>query len=360
VSRVEPIARWTSALAAAIALAVPTASPALAEALVVVRKSADAVDIVEPGSGATLMTVPVGHVPHEVAVSPDGKHALVTNYGTEQRPGHTVTVLDLEQPRVVAEIDLGRHTRPHGVAWYAPDRVAVTAEGSGELLLIDPSRRAVVTEIATEQATSHMVVVTRDPARAFVANIGSGSTTVIDLAAMRKLRDLDTGAESEGIAVSPDGAAVWVAARAAGRISIVDARTLDISARIDVPGVPIRIAFEDDGSAALVTCAGSSEVVAIDAASRSIVGRRRIDVPQSDAAKTRPYAQFARGGAMPVGLAIQGRSVYIAATMGDAIVQLALPSLETVRVIKVAGEPDGLGRTSLLPKYECHACEKPE
>src|SRR6478735_4080974 len=106
-SRVAPISRWTSALAVAIALAVPTASRALAETLIVVRKSADAVDIVEPGSGATLMTVPVGRVPHEVAVSPDGKHALVTNYGTEQRPGHTVSVLDLEQPRVVAEIDLG-------------------------------------------------------------------------------------------------------------------------------------------------------------------------------------------------------------------------------------------------------------
>ena len=63
----------------------------------------------------------------------------------------------------------------------APDRVAVTTEGSRHLLILDPGARRIVAEIPTDQSVSHMVVVTRDGARAFVTNIDSGTTTVIDV-----------------------------------------------------------------------------------------------------------------------------------------------------------------------------------
>ena len=46
--------------------------------------------------------------------------------------------------------------------------------------------------------------------RAFVANIGSGSVTVIDLERGTKLADLATGDGAEGIAITPDGRQVWV------------------------------------------------------------------------------------------------------------------------------------------------------
>ena len=45
--------------------------------------------------------------------------------------------------------------------------------------------------------------------------------------------------------------------------------------------------------------------------------------------------------------------------MADAVVKLQLPGLDVSQTIAVPGEPDGLGRTALLPKFECHACEKP-
>jgi hypothetical protein len=37
-------------------------------------------------------------------------------------------------------------------------------------------------------------------------------------------------------------------------------------------------------------------------------------------------------------------------------VQLDARTLEVLRVIEVAGEPDGLGITHVMPKAECHAC----
>jgi len=345
---------------ALLAAALVTSS-AVADALLVVRKSEHAVDFVEPGTGARLMSVDVGFTPHEIGVSPDGRRAIVTNYGTTEQPGHTVSLLDLEQPHEIARIDLGRHTRPHGVAWYAPDRVAVTTEGSRHLLILDPGARRIVAEIPTDQSVSHMVVVTRDGARAFVTNIDSGTTTVIDVPGARKLRDLETGAGSEGLALSPDGREVWVAARTAGQVTVIDASTLEVRRRWALAGVPIRIALTPDGRTALVSCAGTGEVVAIDTESQAVVARRRIELAVATAASARGAANLAQGGVLPVGLAItaDGRSAYVAATMADAVVKLQIPGLEIAQTITVPGEPDGLGRTSLLPKFECHACEKP-
>jgi DNA-binding beta-propeller fold protein YncE len=98
------------------------------DTLLVVRKSANAVDFVDPGSGVTLDSVPVGFAPHEIGRSPDGRLAAVTNYGTRERPGSTLSVIDLEHPRELRRIELGAWRRPHGVVWYAENRIALTTE----------------------------------------------------------------------------------------------------------------------------------------------------------------------------------------------------------------------------------------
>jgi DNA-binding beta-propeller fold protein YncE len=140
---------------------------------------------------------------------------------------------------------------------------------------------------------------------------------------------------------------------------VIDAATLEIEKRVPLAGVPIRVALTSDGDTALVSCAGSGEVVAIDTQSLSIVARRRLDVPIAEAAKSRAATALARGSVVPVGLlvAADDRSAYVAATAADAIVRLELPGLDVAQTIAVPGEPDGLGRTGLLPKYKCHACE---
>jgi DNA-binding beta-propeller fold protein YncE len=338
-----------------------TATVGEADTLLVVRKSADALDFVDPGSGVTLASVAVGFAPHEVAVAPDGKHAAVSNYGTREKAGSTLSIVDLERPREVRRIDLAPHTRPHGVDWYAADRVAVTTEGSRHLLIVDPWRGEMLQAFETAQEVSHMVAVAPDRNRAYVASIGSGSVTATSLAASAPksaVRTVETGAGTEAIAVRPDGREVWVAARAAGTLVRLDAGSLEKLGQVDLPGVPIRIAFSPDGHTAFVSCAGSAEVVAFDAMSGRELRRRKVEVPLAEGAAARPFAGLAAGSPLPVGLLVSpdSRSVYVAATMADRIVQFDARTLEVLRVIEVAGEPDGLGITPVMPKAECHAC----
>jgi YVTN family beta-propeller protein len=343
-----------------VAAAWLAAAPIAAETLLVVRKTDDALDFVDPGSGLRLASVALGHAPHEVSISPDGRLAAVSNYGTRERPGSTLSIVDLEQALELRRIDLAPHTRPHGVAWYAPDRVAVTAEGSRQLLVVDPADGRIVTAIETGQEVSHMIAVSRDGTRAYVTNIGSGTTTAIDLVADRKLGDVATGGGSEALALTPDGRELWVAARADGQIAIVDTATLAVTARLPLPGIPIRIAITPDGTTALVTCAGTSELVAYDLASRRERVRRKVDVPLAPGAEQRPFARLAPGSALPVGLLVSrdGRNAYVAATMGDRVVQYDAATLAPVRTIEVGGEPDGLAATTVMPRAVCHACAR--
>lgn len=332
--------------------------PASAETLLVVRKTDNAVDFMDPGSGLRLASVPTGNAPHEISVSPDGKRAAVSNYGTREQPGSTLSIVDLEQPQEIRRIDLAPHTRPHGVAWFAADRIAVTTEGSRHLLILDPAVSQVIGTIETAQETSHMVVVSADARRAYVTNIGSGTTTAIDLVNRRKLEDIATGAGSEALALTPDGRELWVAARADGHIAVVDTATLAVKARLPLPGIPIRIGMTPDGRTALVTCAGAGEIVAFDVERRVERRRAKVAVPLAPGAQERPFARLATGSVLPVGLLVSrdGRSAYVAATMGDRVAQFDTRTLEILRTLDVGGEPDGLGSTPVIPRAACHGC----
>lgn len=332
-----------------------------AETLLVVRKSAGALDFVDPGSGLTLASVPIGHAPHEVSRSPDGRFAAVTNYGTAEQPGSTLSIIDLEYPRELRRIELGEHRRPHGVAWFAPERIAVTSEVSGSLVIVDPRTGRIVERIATGQEGSHLVVAQPDGSRAYVTNRLSGTTTAIDLVTGRRLGEVATGPGSEAIALTPDGGEAWVAAQDAGSLTVFDARTLEVRATLPMSGRPIRIAISPGGTA-LVSCAESGEVVAVDVASRRVTARRSLGgLPMAGSAELRTGADTTTRGAIPVGLAISadGAAVHVAATRLDKLVRLVLPGLEIDRSIDVPGEPDGVALTPLLPKAACHACEAP-
>ena len=345
----------TAAIAALLMLA---ASTGIAETLLVVRKSDHALEFVDPGSGLRLASVPVGFAPHEVSVAPDGRRAVVSNYGTREQPGASLSIVDLERPAEIRRIDLGPHRRPHGVAWYAPARIAVTTEGSGHLLVVDPDEARVVSAIATGQETSHMVAVSSDGRRAYVTNIGSGTTTAIDLEAGRKLVDIATGKGSEGLALTPDGRELWVGARAEDRIAVVDTATLAVVASLPAPGIPIRVAMSPDGRLAWVTCAGASTLLAFEVASRRVTTERHVEPPLAPGAAERPFARLAPGSALPVGLVASrgGHAVYVAATMADRVLVFDPATSAELRSVDVGGEPDGMGATPALPKVSCGGC----
>jgi YVTN family beta-propeller protein len=324
-------------------------APLQGATLLVANKTDNTVDLLELDTGRSVATLPTGHGPHEVAVSPDGRTAIVSNYGHREKPGHTLTVVDVEGARVARTIDLDRDSRPHGMTWISKETVAVTTEGSSHLLLVDPFTGQIVGRVATDQSISHMVAVTPDGKRAFVANIGAGSVTAIDLAGSRKLADIETGQGAEGIAVSPDGKRVWVANREADTLSVIDASTLKVVATVPCPGFPIRVAVTPDGKRVLVSCARSGEVVLFDATSRKQLVRRKLDLTAVPTASRRLFGDRFADSPAPVGLVVapDGTRAWVAATQSDAVVVIDPATLDVRDVLKAGREPDGMAYSAV-------------
>jgi YVTN family beta-propeller protein len=293
--------------------------------LVVVNKSASTVSVIDPASRRAVATIPTGFAPHEVAVTPDGRFAYVSDYGTGSQPGNTVTVIDLNARTSAGTIALGTHTRPHGITVAGDGTVWVTTEGSRHVLQLDPAARRVLRAIETGQQVTHMVVVADAAQRAYTANIGSGNVTVVDVAGGTVVDHLTTGAGAEGIDLAPDGSKVYVTNRAAGTLSEIDVPSNAVTRTLTVGAFPIRVKIRPDGREALVSNAQGNEVAAVNLARWEVT--RRLAV-----------------GAVPVGILItpDNRTAYVANTQDDKISVIDLVGWRLDGEVVAGDEPDGM------------------
>lgn len=337
-----------------VVLAIPTIAAADSGTLLVLNKSDNTVSLINVATGTGVATIPTGAGPHEVAVSPDGKIAVVANYGTQQVPGNSLTVIDVAGKKQIKTIDLGEYRRPHGIMWLRGEEILVTAEANKALLIVDLQAGKVASAITTDQNVSHMVVLSRRYHKAFVANIGSGSVTVIDLKTRQKISDIATGAGAEGIDVSPGEKEVWVTNRAANTVSVIDVETLKITATIESKDFPIRVKFAPGGRFVLVSNARSGDVAIFDAVTRKEF--RRIPM-MLKAAEGSTSGQRLFGGQfgqspVPVGILVSPKlsHAFVANTNADIVTMIDLKTWEVSGRLTAGKEPDGLGYSPLTLK----------
>lgn len=326
-----------------LVLALCTAVSAQAATLLVANKSEATVSLLDLSSGKVAATLPTGKAPHEIAVSPSGKRALISNYGTREEPGSTLTLVDVPGAKVEKTIDLGDFKRPHGMVFTSEGRALVTSEASKALLVVDVDAGKVLQSIVTGQEVSHMVAVTPDGKRAFIANIGSGSVTAIDLAAGKSLGDIKTGDGAEGIDATPDGKHVWVTNRAADTVSVLDAGSLAVVASVPSASFPIRAKVTPDGKHVLVTNARSGDLAVFSAADRSL--ERKVPLALTAAVRTEGRLMAFGDSSVPIGVLVEpsGKRAFVAHANADEISIVDLTEWKKVGSLTAGKEPDGMG-----------------
>jgi YVTN family beta-propeller protein len=317
--------------------------------LIVLNKSGNTASIIDLKTGRAVSTIPTGEAPHEVAVSPDGKTAVVADYGVRGKPGNTLTVIDLSSHKVVETISLGMYQRPHGIVFLSDGkRLLVTSETKKSLLLLDLQKKGadkIVKTFATDQEISHMVAITPDNRMAYTANIRSGSITAIDLKSGGPPKIIATGKGAEGIDVSTDGKQVWVTNRAEDTISVIDTVSLKVIKTIPCASFPIRLKFTPGGKEVLVSAARSGELVFINPSTYKVVHRLPFKLRAADDSTSRLFKNQFEKSPVPIGILLHptGKWAYVAAAYADRVAVVDVAERKLVKWLATGKEPDGLG-----------------
>ena len=337
-NHIKCLVMLTALLGAISSLSVQSAT------LLVANKSAASLNLISLPSLNIVATLPTGEGPHEVEVSPDGGRALVTNYGKGSTPGNTLTLVDIAGQRVTATITLPDNARPHGLAWLDNDRAVVTAEGLRSLLVVDVAARAVSSRIAIDQDVAHMVATSDDGRRAFVANIGSGTLTAVDLVQGRKLADLESGQGAEGIALARAGREVWVTNRGDDSVTIFDAATLMRLGTTSATGFPIRVEADEVRQRVYISAPAADALLVMDVTERRETARLSFEDIGPDPERATLLGSALPDSSIPVGVQLSGdgKQIFVAHTNAHVVSVYSADTLQREAVVSVGLEPDGM------------------
>jgi len=315
------ISLWTSLM---VAVPASQAGPTL----LILNKTDATLALVDPATNAVIAKVPTGDGPHEVVVSTDGKFAFVSNYGGAQAPGNSISMIDLAARKEVRRIDVSPLARPHGLAFHE-GKLYFTSETNQVVGRYDPATNKVDAQYQTGQRTSHMVLMSRDSAHMFTANIGGNSISIFDRGGetgWTNATAVAVGRGPEGFDVSPDGREVWAAHSQDGAVSIIDVAKRTVTATLDLKTRRSnRLKFTPDGTRVLITDLDAGELIVLDARARKELKRVQL-------------------GRMVEGILItpDGSKAYVAEAGDDSVAMIETKTWTLTGRIKPGGGPDGM------------------
>jgi len=285
--------------------------------------------------GRRLGEVQVGHLPHEMAFSPDRRLLYVTDNGMlwmtdPGEGGNSISIIDVRSRHKTGTIDLGNFRRPHGIAVLPrTGEIVVTIENPYGLLRIDPVARKVVRKYDVAGNSPHMVVLA--DGTAWVSDSGSGAVAVVNLVSGAVDALIPTGKNPQGAALSPDGKRFYVTNMESNSISIVDAQTRRVEGEIRTGTGPARVFVTPDGKTLVYNLQTGQAMGFADLATR--LETARIPLP---------------GQPLSVSLSRDGQTAYLGIQDSDKVVIVSVPQRKIVRVFDT---PPGAGPDTVEPLF---------
>ena len=321
--------------------AVSVASAAAPTGTVIVANMGDhTATLIDVATKRVVATLPTGQGAHEVAVSRDGRWAVVSNYGVRGAPGNSLTVIDVGRAAVARTIELGEFRRPHGSAFLPGDSLfAVTSEVSRAVVLVDFKQGTVVGSIPTNHPASHMLALTADARRGFTTNIADGTVSELDIPGRKFVREITAAPAVEGIAVTPGGEQVWVGSNQQKTVLVLDARTGATVATLSGFGLPYRLAVAPDGKTVVITDPPNGVVRIVDAATRRDRATVKVDTAGVGAGAEFPGSPSPEG----VVLSRDGRMAFVTLQGSARLAMIDIASATVVGYVPTGPGADGIG-----------------
>jgi YVTN family beta-propeller protein len=171
--------------------------------------------------------IEVGAVPKFLAVSPDDRYVLVTNWCS-----YDLSIVDTEYAREIARIDIGRH--PRGIAIASDSSRAYVTEMGGSDIAIIPLEDI-------ERPETRII-----PPNSVEAVIGEWGTDL----EIEWIEGVGRGPRS--VVLSPDDKYLYATLNGEGRVIKIDLETNEVIERVQTGNAPRSMAISSDGSALYV------------------------------------------------------------------------------------------------------------
>ncbi|HEV7524308.1 MAG TPA: YncE family protein [Acidimicrobiia bacterium] len=189
----------------------------------------------------------VGMVPKYVAVTPDDKFVLVTNWCS-----YDLSVLDYNTLHEVRRIHLGAY--PRGIAVDGTRHVAyIAVMGSFDVARVDLPSFGLTYFRGVGNSPRHLVL-SNDGTRLFVTLNGDNRVVAVDTSTGHVVTRTATGSQPRSMAISSDGLALYVVNYMSNTVSVLKTADLSVVNTFSVPDHPIGVAYEPTRHRVWVAC----------------------------------------------------------------------------------------------------------
>lgn len=255
--------RWATDLTSA-ALAVDPSG----EWLYAATNSPPSVQVLNASTGTVTDEIPLPYPTDRMAMTPDGRTALVTHGGDRQ-----VSVVDLQSRSVVSTLDLDPLPPQFASATADNRSVLISLSGRYEVGRFDLETEQVEEVVKFENRVERVMAHPIEPL-AFVSVSQVNHIGVVDLESGTLAATIDVGPNPDGIAFSADGAAAYVAIQRDDVVSVIDVATRTVTANIAVGDLPTDVAVDPAGLRLYVTTAGDDRLEIVDLAVGEVIFTR--------------------------------------------------------------------------------------
>jgi len=191
--------------------------------------------------------IQVGAVPKYLAVSPNDRRLLVSNWCSGD-----LSIIDLDTEEEIRRIELGKY--PRGIAIDSRSSFAyITLMGEDQIAVLNLIDYSLSWISAYGETPRHVVL---DPSNRYlyISLSRPGEVAKVDLVKRDLVKKVKSGSETRSITLGPDGRFLYVVNYEDNSISKLDAVNMLVLETIDVHEKPIGITFDNETKQLWVAC----------------------------------------------------------------------------------------------------------
>jgi len=258
-------------------------APESAARIYVTNSAGNTVDVIDPAVDQVVQVIRGIELPHGVGFSPDGSRVYVSN-----ESDNTLDVIDRESARIVQKVSLSGH----------PNNIAVARDG-----------RHIFVGIRMDQ----------------------GSVDVIEAASLQRVKNIPVHGSVHNIFVTPDGRYAVSGSIESKTATVIDLHSLEIAWEVKFASGVRPMAFETkpDGSTRriFIQLSGVNGFAVVDFEKRAEI--RKVMLPENPGGFGGTEGRLGTPS-HGIGVAPDGKSLWVNSTVANAIFKYSLPDLRLV------------------------------